>query len=91
MLAEVEMNELEISNTQLKDFQTLLSLLVFPSLLCGPALSGWLLIRKASQDCGLLQFPGITPSSWSRLEPSRSLPWPRSCSRRTRTGAGASS
>ena len=30
-LAEVEMNELEISNPQLKDFQTLLSLLVFPS------------------------------------------------------------
>jgi cyclic beta-1,2-glucan synthetase len=30
-LAEVEMNELEISNAQLKDFQTLLSLLVFPS------------------------------------------------------------
>ena len=31
VLAEVEMNELEISNAQLKDFQTLLSLLVFPS------------------------------------------------------------
>src|SRR3989304_711090 len=31
-LAEVEMNELEISNAQLKDFQTLLSWLVFPSL-----------------------------------------------------------
>ena len=31
VLAEVEMNELEISNPQLKDFQTLLSLLVFPS------------------------------------------------------------
>jgi len=30
-LAEVEMNELEISNSQLKDFQTLLSVLVFPS------------------------------------------------------------
>ncbi|HJW91325.1 MAG TPA: glucoamylase family protein, partial [Anaerolineales bacterium] len=30
-LAELEMNELEISNPQLKDFQTLLSLLVFPS------------------------------------------------------------
>jgi cyclic beta-1,2-glucan synthetase len=30
-LAEEEMNELEISNAQLKDFQTLLSLLVFPS------------------------------------------------------------
>jgi len=30
-LAEAEMNELEISNAQLKDFQTLLSLLVFPS------------------------------------------------------------
>jgi cyclic beta-1,2-glucan synthetase len=31
VLAEVEMNELDISNPQLKDFQTLLSLLVFPS------------------------------------------------------------
>ena len=31
VLAEVELNELDISNTQLKDFQTLLSLLVFPS------------------------------------------------------------
>jgi cyclic beta-1,2-glucan synthetase len=30
-LTEVEMNELEISNSQLEDFQTLLSLLVFPS------------------------------------------------------------
>ncbi|HJW90217.1 MAG TPA: glucoamylase family protein [Anaerolineales bacterium] len=30
-LAEIEMNKLEISNPQLKDFQTLLSLLVFPS------------------------------------------------------------
>src|SRR4030065_89509 len=30
-LAEVELNELEISNPQLKDFQILLSLLVFPS------------------------------------------------------------
>ncbi|MCJ7557613.1 MAG: cellobiose phosphorylase, partial [Gammaproteobacteria bacterium] len=30
-LAEEEMNELEISNAKLKDFQTLLSLLVFPS------------------------------------------------------------
>ena len=30
-LAEVELNELDISNLQLKDFQTLLSLLVFPS------------------------------------------------------------
>jgi cyclic beta-1,2-glucan synthetase len=30
-LAEEEMNELDISNAQLKDFQTLLSLLVFPS------------------------------------------------------------
>ncbi len=30
-LAEEELNELEISNAQLKDFQTLLSLLVFPS------------------------------------------------------------
>ena len=31
VLAEVELNELEISNAQLKDFQILLSLLVFPS------------------------------------------------------------
>ncbi len=31
VLAEVEMNDLEISSPQLKDFQTLLSLLVFPS------------------------------------------------------------
>ena len=31
VLAEVELNELEISNDQLQDFQTLLSLLVFPS------------------------------------------------------------
>ena len=31
VLAEVELNELEISDAQLKDFQTLLSLLVFPS------------------------------------------------------------
>ncbi len=31
VLAEVELNELDISNIQLKDFQTLLSLLVFPS------------------------------------------------------------
>ncbi len=31
VLAEVEMNELEISTTLLKDFQTLLSLLLFPS------------------------------------------------------------
>jgi cyclic beta-1,2-glucan synthetase len=31
VLAEEEMNELEISNAQLKDFQTLFSLLVFPS------------------------------------------------------------
>jgi cyclic beta-1,2-glucan glucanotransferase len=31
VLAEAEMNELEITNPQLKDFQTLLSLLVFPS------------------------------------------------------------
>jgi len=31
VLAEVELTELEISNAQLKDFQTLLSLLVFPS------------------------------------------------------------
>jgi cyclic beta-1,2-glucan synthetase len=30
-LAEEEMNELDISNAQLKDFQTLLSLLVFPA------------------------------------------------------------
>jgi cyclic beta-1,2-glucan synthetase len=31
LIAEVELNELEMSNSQLKDFQTLLSLLVFPS------------------------------------------------------------
>jgi cyclic beta-1,2-glucan synthetase len=31
VLAEIELNELDISNPQLKDFQTLLSLLVFPS------------------------------------------------------------
>ncbi len=31
VLAEVELNELDISNPQLRDFQTLLSLLVFPS------------------------------------------------------------
>jgi cyclic beta-1,2-glucan synthetase len=31
VLAEAELNELEISSTQLKDFQTLLSLLVFPA------------------------------------------------------------
>ena len=30
-LAEVELNELDISNTRLNDFQTLLSLLIFPS------------------------------------------------------------
>jgi hypothetical protein len=88
-LAEIEMNELEISNAQLKDFQTLLSLLVFPSHALRSAPSGWLAIRKVSQACGLLQFPGITPSSWSKLSPSRSLPWPGSCSRRILTGAGA--
>ena len=31
VLAEVELNELDIANPQLRDFQTLLSLLVFPS------------------------------------------------------------
>ena len=31
-LAEMEMDEMEISNSQVKDFETLLSLLVFPSL-----------------------------------------------------------
>jgi cyclic beta-1,2-glucan synthetase len=37
VLAEVELNELEISNSQLKDFQTLLSLLVFPSAALRPS------------------------------------------------------
>jgi cyclic beta-1,2-glucan synthetase len=51
-LAEVEMNELEISTSQIEEFQTLLSMLVFPNCVMRPNPEGWQ-NRKVSLVCGL--------------------------------------
>ena len=91
VLAEVEMNELGISSRQLRDFQTLLSLLIFPSSVLRARPERLAANQKSQPGLWPFAISGDYPILLVELEPNRSLVWLRSFSRHTPTGAGANS